>query len=74
MTDPLQPLIPLPFVSIPLNVLPVTFHKLSLNFLTILFTTPPLLFRLKTTRKIFIQPLLFVNIMTLIYTILNPIL
>ena len=50
------------------------FHKLSPNFLSILFITPPLLFLLKLTRKIFIQPLLFVNIMTLIYTILTPIL
>ena len=74
MTDPINPLFPFPLFSIPLNVLPVIFHKISLNFLTILFTTPPLLFLLKPTRKIFIQPLLFVNIMTLIYTKLTPIL
>ena len=74
MTDPIQPLIPLPFVFNTSQRVTRDISQTLTQFLNNLIynSTTPLSFEL--TRTIFIQPLLFVNIMTLIYTILTPIL
>ena len=74
MTDSTPPLIPLPFVFNTSQRVTRDISQTLIYFLTILSISPPLLFLLKLTRKIFIQPLLFVNIMTLIYIILKPLL